>query len=126
MKFALKILPVLFGVLSIISLVACAQNKTEVASGLQIIDHKLTVHSFTGDVLKSIAAIDGRIKNTAEVPLASVSITISFFDKDGNLLNTSKTNQQNLQSEEVRIFNVQFSGPDAWKTVRYEISASTP
>jgi hypothetical protein len=126
MSIAFKSLPFVFAVLSIFSLVGCSQNKTEATPGIHIIDHNLNIHSFTGDVLKSIAAVDGRIKNSSNDPINSASIIVKYFDKDGNLLYTGSTIQQNIQPEEIRIFNVQFSNPDAWKTVRYDISITVP
>jgi hypothetical protein len=124
MRPAFKTLLAVFVSLSIIFLFACMQNRTETTSELQIIDHKLTMHSFTGDVLKSVAAIDGRVKNISNVPISSALIMVNFFDKEGDLLYTGSAIQQNFQPEEIRTFNVQFNSPDAWKTVRYDISVS--
>jgi hypothetical protein len=124
MRTAFETLLVIFISLPVIFLCACTQSRTETTSELQIIDHKLTVHSFTGDVLKSVAAIDGRVKNTSKAAISSALITVNFFEKEGGLLYTGTAIQQNFQPEEVRIFIVQFISPDAWKTVRYDISVS--
>ena len=123
-RLEFKTLLAVFAMVSILFLCACTQNRTETISELQIINHELTMHSFTGDVLKSVAAIDGRVKNISKAPISSALITVNFFDKEGNRLNTRSVIQQNFQPEEIRIFNVQFNSPDAWKTVRYDISVS--
>ncbi len=125
MKAGLKIIVFILSCLWFIYPLACSQNKIETTSELQIIEHTLNLHSFT-DVLRSQATIDGRVQNISNNPINSANITAHFFDKDGNLLYTGSTVLQNLQPSEIRIFSVQFNSPDAWKSVKYDISASVP
>jgi hypothetical protein len=124
MGLSIKTSILVFAVVAAVILCACVQNKTEIISEVQIVDHQLTVHSFTGDVLKSVAAIDGRVRNTSNFTVSSAAITVNFFDKEGNRLYTGSTIQQNFKPEETRNFIVQFDSPDAWKTVRYDISVA--
>jgi hypothetical protein len=124
MRLALRITILILIAIAVISLLSCAEKKVEKETEIQIIDHNLSMHNFTGDVLKSIATVNGRAKNISNTTIGTASITVNFYDKDGNRLNTTSTEKQNLGSGELWIFNVQFNSSDAWKTVRYDIAAN--
>lgn len=103
---------------------ACAEKTAENKSQLQLIEHNLIFHNF-GDVLKSIVAIDGKAQNAGNTTISAASITVHFYDKDGNRLHTASAVKNDLGAGEIWYFNVRFIGPDAWKTVRYDISVDT-
>lgn len=107
---------------SLICPAACVGEKAD--NEIQIIEHTLSTHEFGGDVLQSIAAVDGKAKNTSNLTLSSASIIVNFYDKDNNLLQTASTMKQNLVPDEIWHFSIKFTGPDAWKTVHYDISIS--
>ena len=125
MGTTIRIIAVFLAVLASSCLFACAEKEADNESQIQILDHNLNMHKFGGDVLQSVASADGRVKNTSDSTAGSVSIAVKFYDKDGNLLYTGTNTKQNLEANGIWIFNVQFIGPDAWKTVRYDISIST-
>jgi hypothetical protein len=124
MRSALRITILILTAIAAISLLSCAEKEVEKEPEIQIIDHNLSMHSFTGDVLKSIATVSGRAKNNSNAIIGTASITVNFYDKDSNRLNTSSTEKQNLDSGELWVFNIQFNSPDAWKAVRYDITAN--
>jgi hypothetical protein len=123
MRLAIRVTIICLIATSLICLAACAGEKA--GNEIQIIEHKLSIHEFGGDVLQSIAAIDGKAKNTSNLTLSSASIIVNFYDKDSNLLHTASTMKQNLATGEIWHFNIKFTDPDAWKTVHYDISTST-
>ena len=103
---------------------ASCDNKINVPppEQLQITEHRLSVHKFGGDVLQSTAAIDGNAKNSGNVTLSSVTISVTFYDKDNNILQKASTSKQNMAVGEIWHFEVRFTSPDAWKSVRYDIN----
>jgi len=122
MRLTIKIIAICLVAVSLI-LAACAEKKA--GTEIQIIDHNLSMHKFGGDVLQSKATVEGKAKNVSNLRLSSAYISVNFYDKDGNLLQTASTSKQNWETGEIWQFNIQFISPDAWKTVRYDISAST-
>ncbi len=128
MKFTLKKVQIAIVILiisGISSIVSCT-SKPE-AGNLQqisIVEHNLSIHKFGGDVLQSLASVDGKAKNISHNIIKQASISISFFDSNGNLLQTASTIKQNWQPQEIWDFTIKFSSPDAWKTTRYTISSS--
>ena len=124
MRLALRITVLILIAIAVISLLSCVEKKVEKEPEIQIIDHNLSMHSFTGDVLKSVATVNGRAKNISNAIIGTASITVNFYDKDSNLLNASSTEKQNLEPGELWAFNIQFNSPDSWKAVRYDIAAN--
>ncbi|MEJ2740001.1 MAG: FxLYD domain-containing protein [Dehalococcoidia bacterium] len=88
---------------------------------LQIIDHRLTVHEFTGDNPKSTAVITGTAQNTGDTTINKAVLTANFYTKDGELLATESAVRDNLAPGEKWTFTIQTSSPDAWKVKRYEV-----
>ena len=88
---------------------------------LQIIDHRLAVHEFTGDSPKSTAVITGTAQNTGDTPISNAVLTAYFYTKDGELLATESAVRDNLAPGEKWTFTIQTSSPDAWKVKRYEV-----
>jgi len=109
--------------------VACAEMSTDgtnlVGEELQVLSHSMTTHQFTGSMPESTAVIKGRVQNISNSTINFASIAVNCYDKDGNLIGTASAIRQNLGPGEVWDFNVQFAGPDAWKSVDYDIAAST-
>jgi hypothetical protein len=104
---------------------ACAQKTADTpATQLQIIEHTMSFYNF-GDVLRSVVAVDGKAKNVSNTTINTAIITVNFFDKDNNRLNTATAVKSNVAAGELWYFNVRFISPDAWKTVRYDISVTT-
>jgi hypothetical protein len=88
---------------------------------LQIIDHALAVHEFTGDSPKSTAVITGTAQNTGDTPIHNAVIIANFYTKDGELLATESATRDDLAPGEKWTFTIQTSSPDAWKAKRYEV-----
>jgi len=128
MKFTIKrdlIVLMILVISSIFNPVACTSNpEAENQPKVSFIEHNLSIHKFGGNVLQSLASVDGKAKNTTGNIIKQASISISFFDSNGNLLQTASTIKQNWQPQEIWDFSVKFSSPDAWKTTRYSISSS--
>ena len=107
----------------------CAATKTDGNSSqdkaLQILSHSMTVHKFSGDVLQSTATVKGKAENISSFTLSSASIAVKFYDTDGKLIDNSSAITQNLGAGGIWDFTVQSSGPDAWKIVNYDITASS-
>jgi len=110
-------------------LVGCAETQTGGADSpsaeLRILSHSMTTHQFTGGMPESTAVVKGRAQNVGNSTIKFASIAVNFYDKDGNVIGAASGVTQNLGPGEVWDFNVQFAGPDAWKSVDYDIAAST-
>ena len=103
---------------------ACSNQKdtpAEEINPLQIIDHALATHEFTGDRPHSTAVITGTAQNTGNTPINNAVITAYFYSKDGELLATESATRDNLAPGEKWTFTIQTSSPDAWKVKRYEV-----
>ena len=94
-------------------------------SELKILSHHLTNHEFAGSMPQSTATVIGRAQNVGTTVINYAQIAVNYYDKDGILLATSSAVRQNLDPGEIWDYAVLFQGPDAWKSVRYEIAAST-
>lgn len=116
---------IIFLILVIFSFSSCTMN-TEVATSQQIriVEHNLSIHKFGGDVLQSLATVEGKAENISKNMINRVSITVFFYDKNNNLLQTASTMKESWPSGEIWSFTVKFNSPDAWKTTRYTISTS--
>lgn len=110
-------------------LAGCAETETQGGSlpgeELQILSHSMTTHEFTGGMPESTAVVKGRARNVSNSTIAFALIAVNFYDKDGNLIDTASAIMQNLGPGEIWDFNVKFAGPDAWKSVDYDIIAGT-
>jgi len=123
MKGAIWIVAAILTLVSGIFLVSCAETQTY-SEQLQILSHSMTTHEFTGGMPESTAVIKGRAKNVSDSRLDLASIAVNFYDKNGNLIGAASATKQNLDPGEIWDFNVKFAGPDAWKSVDYDIAAS--
>jgi hypothetical protein len=106
------------------SLPACGSSPNQ-SQNLKIINHSMTVQKFSSDAIQGLAVVSGQAQNTGSIVIASATITVEFYDKDGKPLNTSSTVFENLQPNTPWNFGVQFMGPDAWKASTYKISAGS-
>ena len=109
-------------------LVGCSTSESSNSppgESLQIFDDNLMVHKFGGDVLQSTASVTGKARNVGSSTINFASISVNFYDKDGKLINISTAEAQNLEVGETWNFNIQCSGPDMWKIVKYDITVST-
>ena len=91
---------------------------------LQILNHSLNVHEFSGGTVQSTAVVRGSVRNVGSSDIDFASIVVNFYDKDGKLIDTSSASRENLGAGKVWDFSVQSTGPDAWKIVDYDIKAS--
>ena len=114
-------------VLSLVLLCACAGGSTGVpATGdLKILDHALTTHEFTGGMPQSTAIVKGRAQNVGDSTVGFAQIAVDFYAAGGSLVGSASAITQNLQPGEIWYFSVQLTSTDAWKSVKYEIAAST-
>lgn len=112
-----------------VCLVGCAETHEQGGSlpgeELQILSHSMTTHQFTGGMPESTAVVKGRAQNVSSAIINVATIAVNFYGKDGNLLDTASASRQGLSPGEVWDFNVKFIGPDSWKSVDYDIAAST-
>ena len=88
---------------------------------LQIIDHHLAVHEFTGDKPQSTALVTGTAQNTGNTPISTAVLTANFYTKDGELIATESAVRDNLAPGEKWTFTIQTSSQDAWQVKRYEV-----
>ena len=119
-----KLIAIAICIISLAALYACTEKQGTTEPQLQLIEHNLSFHNF-GDVLKSIVAVDGKAQNVSSATINTASINVRFYDKDGNLLHTASATKNELGAGEIWYFNVRFISPDAWKTIRYDISVAT-
>ena len=113
--------------LIILAAVLCACEQKPVVEDnpqLQILEQNLSFHNF-GDVLKSMVSVNGKAKNISNTTINAAYITVRYYDKDNNLLHTASASKNGLTAGEIWYFNVQYTSPDAWKTVRYDVSTNT-
>ncbi len=96
-------------------------------SGLQIVNHDLTIRQFTGDLnsTKSMAVVSGAAKNISNAIISDCQINVRYFDADKNLIGVSSAYRQFMEPAEVWNFTVQLTVPDAWKARTYEISGTS-
>jgi hypothetical protein len=102
----------------------CAKSSTGDGGELKILSHSMTVHEFTGGAPQSTAVVIGRAQNVGDVTINFATIAVNFYDKNKNLIATASAVKQNLQPNEIWDFSVNTVGPDAWKSVSYDIAAS--
>lgn len=126
---AVRIVAVALMLVLPLCLIGCAETQTNDGNlpgeELQILSHSMTVHQFTGGMPQSTAVVRGRAQNVGSSTINFASIVVNYYDKNGNLLDTSSAIRQSLAPGEIWDFNVQFAGSDAWKSVTYGIAAST-
>ena len=92
---------------------------------LKILSHHLTNHGFTGSMPQSTATVTGRAQNVGTTAINYAQIAVNYYDKNGTLLATSSAVRQNIGPGEIWDYTVLLQGPDAWKSVKYDIAAST-
>lgn len=102
----------------------CAGPQTS-TDELKILSHHLTNHGFAGSMPQSTATVTGRTQNVGTDTVNYAQIAVNYYDKDGKFLATRSAVRQNLGPGEIWDFTVLFEGPDAWKSVKYDIAAST-
>lgn len=90
-----------------------------------LLEHALTVHEFTGAHPKSTAVITGKAENTGGSSLNNVVITAHFYNASGEEIATESATRENVEPYEMWNFTIQTTGPDAWKTKRYDIFVDT-
>jgi len=113
----------LFLVLSVV-IGGCAKPQAP-AGELKILSHRLTTHGFAGGMPQSTATVTGRAQNVGTASINYAQIAVNYYDKDGRFLATASAIMQNLAPGQVWDFTVLFQGTDAWKSVKYDIAAST-
>lgn len=101
-------------------------NSTVPTGHVTVIEHSLAIHEFTGDHPSSTAVISGRAENTSDLSMDKVVITARFYNANGETIATESATRENVTPYETWNFTIQTTGPDAWKTKRYDISVDTP
>ena len=102
----------------------CA-GRQEATGELKILSHHLTNHGFAGSMPQSTATVTGRTQNVGTDTFNYAQIAVNYYDKDGKFLATRSAVRQNLGPGEIWDYTVLFEGLDAWKSVKYDIAAST-
>ena len=125
MKRAARIVVTVLILTLLIASFGCAKSGTGDVGELKILSHSMTVHEFTGGAPQSTAVVLGRAQNVGNAVIVSAMIAVNFYDKNKNLIATASAVKQNLQPNEVWYFNVKTVGLDAWKSISYDIAAST-
>ena len=129
MRGTIRIIAVALILVLSMCLVGCAETQTDGGNlpgeELQILSHSMTTHEFTGGMPESTAVVRGRAQNVSNSTINFASIAVNYYDKNGDLIGTASATRQNLGPGEIWDFNVKFAGPDAWKSVDYDIGAST-
>jgi hypothetical protein len=124
MKRAASIVATVLILVLLIASFGCAKSSTSDDGELKILSHRMTVHEFTGGAPQSTAVVIGRAQNVGDVTINFATIAVNFYDKNKNLIATASAVKQNLQPNEIWDFNVKTVGPDAWKSVSYDIAAN--
>jgi hypothetical protein len=95
-------------------------------SPLKVISSDITARQFTGDsnATRAMAAVSGVAVNNSDSTLTDCSLTVDFFDDQGNTIGSSVASRQSLGPGENWNFNVQLTNADAWKARKYRISTS--
>jgi hypothetical protein len=124
MKRAARIVATVLILTLLMASFGCAKSGTGDGGELKILSHSMTVHEFTGGAPQSTAVVIGRAQNVGDVTINFATIAVNFYDKNKNLIATASAVKQNLQPNEIWDFNVNTVGPDAWKSVSYDIAAS--
>jgi flagellar basal body-associated protein FliL len=124
MKRAASIVVTVLILALLIASFGCGKSSTSDGGELKILSHTMTVHEFTGGAPQSTAVVIGRAQNVGDVTINFATIAVNFYDKNKNLIATASAVKQNLQPNEIWDFNVKTVGPDAWKSVSYDIAAS--
>ena len=126
MRVSIGVIAVALILMLPICLVGCTDTNggSPPSEELQLLSHSMTVHEFTGGMPESTAMVRGRVKNTSNSNISFASIAVDFYDADRNLIDSSSAIRQNLGPGQVWDFNVQITGPDAWKSVDYDIMPS--
>jgi len=114
----------LFLILMIPGVAGCVQQQASTGE-LKVLTHRLTNHGFAGSMPQSTATVTGRAQNVGTVAINYAQIAVNYYDKNGAFLATSSAIRQNLVPGEIWDFTILFQGPDAWKSVKYDIAAST-
>ena len=127
MRTTLTIIVSISILISLICIAGCSapeSSDSQSENRLQISDDNLMVHKFGGDVLQGTASVNGKARNISSSTIDSASISVNFYDKNGKIINTSSATAQNLEVGEIWNFNIQCTGPDMWKIVKYDITVS--
>ena len=115
-------------VISVLILPVCLGGcaaETQTDSELQILNHDMTTHEFGSGSSQSTALVKGKAKNASDSTIKLAIITVDFYDKNENLMDTLSATRQNLGPGEEWNFSIQSTGPDAWKSISYNIAAGT-
>lgn len=91
---------------------------------LKILDHGLMTHEFAGGMPQSTAIVTGRAQNVGGSMISIAQIAVDFYDAGGSPVGNASAVTQNLGPGQIWYFSVQLTGPDAWKSVKYNIVAS--
>lgn len=104
--------------------VSCAQQGG-LSKDLKILSQSMTVHEFSGAGPQSAAVVSGSAQNVSHGVISYATIVVNFYDKNRTLIATGSAAKQNLQPGALWYFSVETVGPDAWKTITYDIASST-
>jgi hypothetical protein len=107
-------------ILILCSFVACGQN-TSTSQQIEILNHNMIVQKF-GESPDSVAVISGTAKNAGGSVIAQAAIEATFYDKHRFKISTASASIDNLNPGILWNFNIQTSGPDAWKIVEYVLT----
>lgn len=110
---------VLLSLLLLLPAVAC-----NTGSELQVAVHRIMVQEFTGDMTQSTAMVSGTAVNNGRGTIKEARVSVSFFDKKGNVIDVLSEMKSELAPGEHWNFIVELKGGDAWKVVRYSIVSS--
>jgi hypothetical protein len=85
----------------------------------------MTVREFTGSLNKveSMATVTGTARNNGNSMIQDCVISVTFYDKEKNVVGVSNSSKQRMDPGEIWNFTVQLKGSDAWKVLSYEIEA---
>lgn len=108
----------------LVSNAGCTEAETR-SPEIRILSHGMTVHEFAGAGPQSSAVVVGRAQSISTMDIRVAVVTVNFYDKNKQLMATASAVKENLRPGEVWDFTVKTIGPDAWKIVSYDISAST-
>lgn len=91
---------------------------------LQVVEHRIAVQEYTGDITQSSAVVSGVAINTGRWNIRDCKVLVSFYDYSGNVLGVMSDSKPLLGPGESWAFKIVLKGKDAWNVARYSIATS--
>lgn len=119
-SMALRFMASIALILAVCVSISCARTPVQTQQ-IEIINHTMTVQKF-GTAPSSVAIVSGMARNNSSQIIEKATITAIFYDDKNGIIATASATIDNLSPATIWNFNIQTTGPDAWKIVNYKLS----